>query len=81
MTQSADLITSRLCSITTIGVALVDELAEHLEQPPDVLEVQARRRLIEDVERAARARAAPARARASRAAPRHPTASSPTARA
>jgi hypothetical protein len=36
-------------------VALLDELAEHLEQPPDVLEMQACGRLIENVERLARA--------------------------
>ena len=36
------------------GVALVDETVQHVEEPPDVLEVQPRRRLVEDVHRASR---------------------------
>ena len=35
------------------GVALVDQLVQHLQQLRDVVEVQAGRRLVEDVERAA----------------------------
>ena len=54
MTQSAVLITSRLCSITTTVLPCVDEAVEHFEQLADVVEVQAGRRLVEDVERACR---------------------------
>ena len=36
-------------------VALVDELVEHVQQFPRVLEMESRRRLVEDVERSARA--------------------------
>ena len=54
ITQSAHLMTSRLCSMTTHGVAGVDEPREHAEQLLDVVEVQARGRLVEDVERAPR---------------------------
>ena len=61
-------------------VARVDQPAEDVEQPPDVLEVQAGGRLVEDVERAARGPARQLAARASRAAPRRPRASSPAAR-
>ena len=39
------------------GVAGIDQALEHAEQPPDVLEVQAGGRLVEDVERLARSRA------------------------
>ena len=52
MIRSAVLMTSRLCSMTTTRVARVDEPVQHLEQPLDVGEVQAGRRLVEDVERA-----------------------------
>ena len=58
MTQSAVLITSRLCSMTTTVLPAVDEAVQHLEQLADVLEVQAGRRLVEDVERLAGAAAA-----------------------
>ena len=58
------------------GVALLDQAVEHLEQLLDVREVQAGRRLVEDVERAAGG-AWTARWRASPAGPRRPTASSP----
>ena len=40
MIRSADLITSRLCSITTTLLPGVDEPLEHLEQALDVGEVQ-----------------------------------------
>ena len=53
MTQSAVLITSRLCSITSTVLPCVDQPAEHAEQLADVLEVQAGGRLVEDVEGAA----------------------------
>ncbi len=53
MTQSAVLMTSRLCSMTTHRVALVDEAVQHFHQLGDVVEMQARRRLVEDVERLA----------------------------
>ena len=62
--QSACLITSRLCSITSTVLPRVDQPLEHLEQLLDVLEVQARRRLVEDVERPARSRSSTARSRA-----------------
>ena len=51
--QSAVLTTSRLCSITSTVLPGVDEPLQHAEQLADVLEVQARRRLVEDVERVA----------------------------
>ena len=51
-------------------VALIDELVQHVEQLARVLEVQAGRRLVEDVERAARCRASTAPSPASPAAPR-----------
>ena len=51
MTQSAVLTTSRLCSITTHGVALVDQAVQHLEELADVLEVQPGGRLVEHVKR------------------------------
>ena len=54
MMRSAVLITSRLCSITTTELPCVDQPLQHLEQPLDVREVQAGRRLVEDVERPAR---------------------------
>ena len=45
-------------------VALVDQALEHAEELADVLEVQAGRRLVEDVDRAARWSASAARWRA-----------------
>ena len=48
---------------------------QHLEQLLDVAEVQAGRRLVEQVQRAAGLHAGELAARASRAAPRRPTAS------
>ena len=59
------------------GVALVDELVQHLQQLGHVVEMQAGGGLVEDVERAARRAAWRVPSRASRAAPRRPTASSP----
>ena len=53
MTQSAALITSRLCSIRTNRVARVHERVEGVEERLDVVEVEARRRLVEQVERVA----------------------------
>ena len=52
MIQSAVLITSRLCSITST-VLPIDQPMEHFQQQPDVLEMQPGRRLVEDVERPA----------------------------
>ena len=51
---SAVLITSRLCSITTTVLPASTSACEHLEQLAHVVEVQARGRLVEDVERVAR---------------------------
>ena len=62
-------------------VARVDEPLEHLEQPLDVGEVQAGRRLVQDVDRPAGRDLARAPRRASRAGPRRRTASSPAGRA
>ena len=45
--------TSRLCSMTSTRVALVDQPAEHQQQLADVLEVQAGGGLVEDVDGAA----------------------------
>ena len=53
MIQSAVLITSRLCSITTTVLPLVDQLVQHVEQLRHVVEMQAGGRLVQDVERAA----------------------------
>jgi hypothetical protein len=53
MIQSAVLMTSRLCSITTHRVAVVDQLVQHFEQLRHVVEMQAGGRLVEDIERAA----------------------------
>ena len=54
MSQSAVLMTSRLCSMTTHGVAGLDEAVQHLQQLLNVVEVQAGRRLVENVQRPAR---------------------------
>ena len=51
--QSAVLITSRLCSITTIVLPASRSWCSTLQQQVDVGEVQAGGRLVEDVERAA----------------------------
>src|SRR6266550_2878848 len=51
ITQSAVFITSRLCSITTT-VLPRHQLVQHLQQLLDVVEMQARGRLVQDVERA-----------------------------
>ena len=48
------------------GVPAVGEAAERAQQDGDVLEVQARRRLVEDVEAGARTRGSSARAAARR---------------
>ena len=53
MIQSAVLMTSRLCSITTTVVALLDQFVQHFQKLPHILEVQAGGRFVEDVERAA----------------------------
>ena len=53
ITQSAVLITSRLCSITHHRVAQVDQPVEHVEQLGQVVEVQAGGRLVQQVERSA----------------------------
>jgi hypothetical protein len=53
MIQSAVLMTSRLCSMTTIVLPGVAQLVQHLQQQVDVGEVQAGGRLVEDVQRAA----------------------------
>ena len=53
MIQSAVLITSRLCSITSTVLPSSTSRCSTSEQPAHVLEVQAGRRLVEDVERAA----------------------------
>src|SRR4029077_9074675 len=63
ITQSAVLMTSRVCSITSTGVplsggrdnpvgsvALVGEAGQHREQLADVFEVEARGGLVEDVD-------------------------------
>ena len=52
MTQSAVLMTSRLCSMTTTVLPSSAQAMQHAEQLLDVVEVQARGRLVEDVERA-----------------------------
>ena len=52
MTQSAVLITSRLCSITTTVLPWSRSRVDHFEQQRDVVEVQAGGRLVEDVQRA-----------------------------
>ena len=52
ITQSAVLMTSRLCSITHDGVAGVAQLVQHRQQQLDVGEVQPGGRLVEDVQRA-----------------------------
>ena len=48
MTQSAHLITSRLCSITTMRIACFDQALEHFTSMRDIVEMQAGRRLVED---------------------------------
>ena len=53
MIQSAVLITSRLCSITTTVLPASTSRPEHLEQPLHVGEVQAGRGLVQDVQRRA----------------------------
>lgn len=53
-TQSAVLMTSRLCSITTTELPLVDQFVQHFEQLGDVVEMQAGCRFVENVERASR---------------------------
>ena len=53
MIQSAVLITSRLCSITTTVLPWSRSRCSTREQQLDVVEMQAGRRLVEDVERAA----------------------------
>jgi hypothetical protein len=53
MIQSAVLMTSRLCSMTTTVLPCVAQPVQHLEQMLHVVEVQARRGLVQDVERAA----------------------------
>jgi hypothetical protein len=50
MTQSAVLITSRLCSITMTVLPGVDQPGQHAEQLADVLEVQAGGRLVQHVD-------------------------------
>ena len=57
MTQSARLDHVEIVLDDDDRVALIDQLAEHVEQPAHVFEVQAGRRLVEDVERAAGAAA------------------------
>ena len=54
MTQSAHATTSRLCSMTTTVLPASRRLDERGREHLDVREVQARRRLVEHVERAAR---------------------------
>ena len=80
-TQSAQRTTSRLCSITITVLPASTSVWSAATQPADVDEVQAGRRLVEDVEGLARRRAAGAGSRASRAAPRRPRASSTAGRA
>ena len=62
--QSAVLITSRLCSITTIVLPVSTRRGQHLKQLRHIREVQARGRLVQDVDRlagrAARQLASPA---------------------
>ncbi len=53
MTQSAELDDVQIVLDDDDGVALIDQLAQHVEQPADVFEVQPRRGLVEDVERPA----------------------------
>ena len=53
ITQSAVLMTSRLCSITTTVLPLLDQAVEHFEQLAHVLEMEAGGGLVEDVERLA----------------------------
>ena len=50
MTQSAVLMTSRLCSMTRTELPLSTSAGQHAEQLADVLEVQTGRRLVEDVD-------------------------------
>ena len=52
MTQSADLMTSRLCSMTTMRRAAFEELAEGRQQLLDIVEMQAGGGLVENVEHA-----------------------------
>ena len=54
MTQSAHLMTSRLCSITTRRVAAINEPLKELHQHRDIVEMQSSRRLVEDEEVPAR---------------------------
>ena len=53
MIQSAVLITSRLCSITSTVLPVDDQPLQHREQLADVLEVQPGGRLVEHVQRVA----------------------------
>ena len=80
ITQSAVLMTSRLCSITTTVLPRSTRRWSTLEQLPDVVEVEARRRLVEQVERAPGRALATARGPASRAAPRRRRGWSPAGR-
>ena len=62
------------------GVAGVDKSVKHVEQALDVGEVEAGRRLVEDVRGSPPSRPSRARSRASPAVPRRPRARSPAAR-
>ncbi len=53
ITQSAVLMTSRLCSITTTELPWLTQLVQHFQQLGDVMEVQAGGRFVEDVQGAA----------------------------
>ena len=53
MIQSAVLMTSRLCSMTTMVLPSSRSRLQHAQQLRDVVEVQSRGGLIQDVERAA----------------------------
>ena len=53
ISQSAVLMTSRLCSITTTVLPEIDQAMQHVEQLREVVEVQAGRRLVEQVQRLA----------------------------
>ena len=52
ITQSADLITSRLCSMISTRRAAVDQFAERRQQLLNVVEVQSGRRLVENIKHA-----------------------------
>ena len=53
MIQSAVLMTSRLCSMTSTVLPGLDQRVQHFQQLAHILEMQAGGRLVEDVERAA----------------------------